>query len=152
MNNYLDLLATDCNSIDIQLTVEPIVNNGAPDLTVVINHRQHHQGTIHEPVCINTKMSLLQHLDIKLVVSNKIYSAQNETAVIVTSLLLDGQQLVNKFDIPITYNNDQNIKYSGFYLGFNGVWHLALDTPFYRWLHTATGQWWLLAPVEPAKI
>lgn len=150
MNNYLDLLATDCHTVDIELTVDSVVNNGTPDLTVVINHRQHYQAPINAPVCINTKMTLLQHLDIKLIVTGKTYSAQKETAVIVTSLLVDGVQLANKFDIPIMYTNDQNVKYSGFYLGFNGVWHLSLNQPFYRWLHTATGQGWLLTPVESA--
>lgn len=150
MKTYSDLLAINCKNVDIQLTVESIVDNGTPNLTVVINHRQYYQALVSEPVCISTKMTLLQHLDIKLIVTGKTYSAQKETAVIVTSLLVDGVQLANKVDLPVMYTNDQNVKYSGCYLGFNGLWHLSLDQPFYRWLHTATGQGWLLTPVEPA--
>jgi hypothetical protein len=146
MNNYLDLLAIDNVDIDINILIRPVINNGPPDLSVKINGVQYHEGKLIQSLKINTKMPLLKLLEVELIMSNKQYSEVNETAVIVDSLIVDSIELVNMSDLPIAYTNDQAVENSGFYLGFNGCWRLELGQPFYRWLHIASGQGWLLEP------
>jgi hypothetical protein len=155
MNNYLDQLVTNNICLPVQLILEPIAHTGVPELSVAINHSNYYQGPVHDTVTINTTIPLLDPLSVILSMSGKIYSDVAETAIIVKSLKVDCIDLTN-FDyqcVPcITYRNDQNINYQGFYLGFNGVWQFNIDQPFYRWLHTATGQGWLLEPAPIKQI
>jgi hypothetical protein len=149
MNNYLDLLAINNTNIKIELIIDCIVDNGAPDLKVLINNQELYNKPINQEITFNYKLALLDNLSVQLRMSNKTYSADKETAVIIKSLKIDNYQMVGYYDSMVNYINDQNIDYRGFYLGFNGVWQFKIDQPFYRWWHRQSGQGWLL---EPAPI
>lgn len=148
MKNYLDLLDIDNITVDIVMSIDPIVNNGAPHLDVTVNNNCVHQGPLLNTVTLRSSMSLLDWLSIGIVVSNKVYSIKNETAAVITSLTVDGHELVDIYNCVhyISYFKDCDSNYQGFYLGYNGTWRFELKEPFYRWLHTATGQGWLLYP------
>jgi hypothetical protein len=155
MHNFLDLLATKNICLAVHLELHPIIHNGVPDLSISINNINHYQKPVSEVVTIDATVPLLDPLSVTLTMSGKKYCKTAETAVIVKSLMIDQIELTNFYDqcVPcITYQNDQNVDYQGFYLGFNGTWCFELDQPFYRWLHTATGQGWLLEPVPVKQI
>lgn len=146
MKNFLDLRDIDTD-IAICMTICPVNGNGTPTIDLHINGVQHHCGSLESEIQIETTMSLLTHLDIVLTMSNKQYCDRKETAVIIKSLMIDHNELTN-IDCGhcINYINDHHNNFRGFYLGFNGTWNLKLTSPFYQWLHTATGQGWLLTP------
>ena len=146
MKNYLDLLDIDNTVIDISVTLEPIVDNGAPNIKVLINSNQCYLGTLTEKTVINKTVPLLDTIAITIDLFDKQYSDKLETAVIISSISVDTHEIVNRYDIPISYSNDQHVDYQGFYLGFNGSWNLSINEPFYRWLHRVQGHGWILEP------
>jgi hypothetical protein len=148
MNNFLDPLATKNIILPIKLILEPIVGSKEPDVNVTINNNVYHNGFLKDRLTIETSINLLDSVCIKITMSNKVYLPNVETAVIVKSLTIDDCQLVDLYSCNkyISYQKDQTNNYLGFYLGFNGTWQFEIQEPFYRWLHTATGQGWLLAP------
>lgn len=153
MNNYLDQLVTKDIKLSVHLELEPVMHNGAPELSVLINNINYYQGPVHDVVAIDTTVSLLDPLSVTLTMSGKTYCETAETAVIVKSLQVDQIDLTHFYQhcvSCITYQNDQNVNYQGFYLGFNGAWQFKLDRPFYQWWHVVSGQGWLLEPA-PAK-
>jgi hypothetical protein len=154
MNNYLDQLAIESFNLPVKMTLEPIVENGVPNVELLINQQQLYAGPIQESVSVDIAMPLTQKLNVKLLMSNKQYNQNLETAVVVKSFSIDGHELVGVHDCLecISYQTDQAVDYRGFYLGFNGVWRFDLDSPFYQWWHIATGQGWLLEPAPVTVI
>ena len=100
---------------------------------------------LFQPVDIEVYENLLQPFAIIIELKNKIYDKDNQTAVIIRSLQIDGIDLVPRFDYLAEYVNDHGNNNPTNYLGFNGKWTLTFDRPFYQWLHQATGQGWLLS-------
>ena len=90
-------------------------------------------------------LDLTNTFEIEIELKNKQYSAEQETAIKIKTLQIDGIDLVPRFDYLATYVNDHNFTKPTSYLGFNGKWTLTIDRPFYQWLHQATGQGWLLS-------
>lgn len=155
MNNYLDQLATKDIRLPVQVVLEPITQNGAPDLLVQVNGQNYCYQPAQNLVTVNTTIHLLDNFSLLVSMTNKHYSEKLETAVIVSSITVDGHELTNWYSQCaefISYQNDQNVDYRGFYLGFNGVWCFELDRPFYQWWHVVSGQGWLLAPAPVRSI
>jgi hypothetical protein len=146
MKNYLDLPDINTTAIDVSITLSPIVNNGAPIVDCKINNKQMYCGAIVEQTTLHQLVPLLEPIQITIQLSNKQYSDKLETAVEVTSIVIDGNEIVNQYHVPVSYANDQHVNYQGFYLGFNGTWSLLINEPFYRWLHRAQGHGWILEP------
>jgi hypothetical protein len=144
MNRFSDLL--DSNPyITVGITVRPITHNGAPDLLVEVNQQALFSGVLDRTMTITaTDLDLREPLMIKLTMSNKNYSADLETAVVVESFKIDDVEFVPKHTHFFEYANDHNNTQPTNYLGFNGVWSLSIPEPFYRWLHRSTGQGWLI--------
>ena len=144
MNCFSDLLASK-PYITVDITVQPIKYNGAPDLLVEVNQRVLFSGVLDQPVTLTaTELDLLEPLLIKLTMSNKNYSADLETAVVVESFKVDDFEFVPDHTHLFEYANDHDNAQPTSYLGFNGVWSLSIPEPVYRWLHRATGQGWLI--------
>lgn len=155
MKNYLDLLDINNHLLDVCLKLQAITNNGVPQISVAINNDICYQGRLENSVVISKKIDLLNPVFIQLSMSDKIYDPNQETALIVKNININGHELTEYYNdcVPyISYQNDQNVDYRGFYLGFNGVWCFELDRPFYQWWHVVSGQGWLLTPAPVKSI
>jgi len=140
MNNYLNLTDID-TCLELSLELEPV---GSPVVTVLINNKVQHHSTLSESLVIKNCLELLNPFTIDIILSNKHYTVDYETAVIISKLEIDNINLVPKYDYLADYQNDHNNNSPTNYLGFNGKWTLTIDRPFYHWLHQAQGQGWLL--------
>lgn len=141
MKNYSDLLAIDPR-LSFCLELEPV---GNPEVSILIDKNIYGGGKLFNSISINTHLNALMPFEIQLELKNKIYDVNNETAIIIRCLQIDGIDLVPKFDYLAQYHNDHNNNDPTSYLGFNGKWTLTIDRPFYQWLHQVTGQGWLLS-------
>jgi len=146
MKNFYDLLDINKN-IDFVLEVEPILKNGEPIIKVLLNQDcifGKYSLTAYQKIC--TRISLLDTIKLEVIMSDKKYNANLETAIIIKKLEIDGIEVIPKYNHLIDYQNDHNINTKTNYLGYNGTWTLDIDRPFYQWLHQASGQGWLLEP------
>lgn len=139
MKTYSDLQAID-SQLHCHLQLEPV---GTPEVAAIING-VYGGGKLFKPVEFNVHVDLLKPFTIEIQLQNKTYSTDQETAVIIKQLKIDGIDLVPRFDYLAQYINDHDFKDPTNYLGFNGKWTLTIDRPFYQWLHQVTGQGWLL--------
>ena len=146
MNHFSDLLAIR-SSLPISITVSSIADNGVPDCEVVVNGRILHQGKLYHVARSVIDVDLAEPIDITIAMSGKQYSSEKETAVLIKSINIDGFEIVPNYTHHAEYINEKNQSGPTSYLGYNGVWKLAIQEPFYRWRHRATGQGWLLDPL-----
>jgi len=142
MNNFLDLLATD-QSLQLHLKLVPV---GQPNVQVCVDHTVIFQGVLTETKILDLSAPLLTAFAVTVQLNNKIYSSQQETAVIVEEFSIDHLQIIPNHTQLATYDNDHNYHNPTNYLGFNGTWRLQIPGAFYQWLHKITGQGWLLTP------
>lgn len=148
MKNFLDLQDTDLE-IKVSVQVTPILDGGAPWLSLVINDRCFFNDWLKQPVTAYSLISLLEPIDICITMKYKVYG-HKETAVMIDALQIDKFDLVPRWTHLARYDNDHDIQSPTSYLGFNGTWRLQIPEPFYRWRHKVTGQGWLLEPVTTA--
>jgi hypothetical protein len=147
MKNFSDLLAIKKNSqIDVSLNLEVIQDNGPPTLSVNVNSQNLFNNVLNFNLELQTKINLTDPFKIEIELSNKQYSSEKETAVIVKNLKIDNFELIPNYVMTFDYINDHNQNTPTYYLGFNGKWILDSKMPFYLWKHQATGQGWLLSP------
>jgi len=146
MKNFSELLATD-TALNISVILNPISNNDHPNCRLSVNTQRLHSGPLFTEQTFNVKASLLEPVDIKIELYNKIYNAEKETAIKIKSICFDSFELVPNWTQLASYHNDHNVGNPTSYLGFNGIWQLTIDRPFYHWLHKITGQGWLIKPV-----
>jgi hypothetical protein len=144
MNRFSDLLDSK-HSITFVILLTPVIAAGVPNVTVQANQQVLFSGELDHAIRLEiTELDLLQPLAISVAMSNKHYHAEQETAVIVESFKLDEFEFVPSYTHLFEYTNDHNNSQPTNYLGFNGVWSLTIDQPFYQWLHQVTGQGWLI--------
>jgi hypothetical protein len=146
MKNFSDLLATK-SELMICIALNPIVSNGVPGCRLTINQSDLFYGDLTDKLTCSFRTSLTDSVDLKIELYNKIYSAENETAIEIESIQIDSFELVPGWTHLASYHNDHSVSNPTSYLGFNGTWRLTIDKPFYHWLHEITGQGWLLKPV-----
>ena len=147
MKNFYDLLDID-NTINVEITMSAIVNNGVPHAKVICNNIILFDSTVQNSVKLNIKLHVLDLVNLSVTMSNKVYNSALETAVLIDSISIDGIEVIPKFSHCSTYDNDHAQSIITNYLGYNGTWSLHMDLPFYQWLHQQTGQGWLLQPHE----
>jgi hypothetical protein len=140
MKTYSDLQGID-TQLHLQLQLEPV---GSPTVLVAINGMQHNNSILTEPIIINRLLPLLDTINIEIILSDKHYTTEYETAVIIKQLSIDNIELIPKYDYLAEYINDHNNNNPTSYMGFNGKWTLTIDQPFYHWLHKQSGQGWLI--------
>ncbi len=146
MKNFSDLLDINLR-LPVMVRIQAIVDNGLPGATIAVNRQVLFQGSLSHTITRTTWVSMLEPFDIDIVMSDKIYSAERETAIEILDLEVGNHALIPRFNHLVEYINDHNQPAPGNYLGFNGVWSLKINQPFYRWLHHAEHQGWLLEPV-----
>ena len=139
MKNYSDLPATN-TLIPIMIELEPI---GTPHVDIIINNSQT-DYLLSNSITITTFCELISPITISLILSNKIYTTEYETAVIIKNISIDNISIIPQYNHLSSYINDHNNNNPTNYLGFNGKWTLTIDQPFYQWLHQARNLGWLL--------
>jgi len=140
MNNYLNL--TDINNrLTVCIEIDPI---GTPMVEVLVNNTVQYNSSLLKSEIINDYIPLLKPFEISIILSDKHYTDEYETAVIIKKLTIDNIELIPKYDYLASYTNDHDNTDPTSYLGFNGKWTLTIDRPFYQWLHQHSGQGWLL--------
>ena len=140
MKNYSDLRAID-KLIPVSICLEPV---GQPEIDIIVNNTVIDYRPITNSVTVTEFVDLLSPINISVVLSNKIYTEEYETAVIIKRLSVDNIDLTPAYDYLANYQNDHSNNNPTNYLGFNGKWTLTIDRPFYQWLHQVQGQGWLL--------
>jgi len=145
MKNFYELLDTK-KQIDICLKLSPADVTHTPDTKININERSYFNGKLLEQTSFTHNVELLENIDIKIELSNKNYKITSGKAIVIESLKIDEFELIPKWTQLATYKNDQDISQPTNYLGFNGIWNLKIDEPFYRWKHKINGHGWLLEP------
>jgi hypothetical protein len=145
MNNFFELQATDI-FLNLVLELEPHYKIHAPDIQVRVNHIQLYSGKLTHACQLTHQIPLLSTFDIQIQLTNKNNLEDNTTAALITQLSIDNHQLVPTWTQMAQYSNDHNYQQPTTHLGFNGVWKLSINRPFYQWWHVVTGQGWLLEP------
>ena len=147
MKTFLDLLNTASNqTIEINIDLRPIVDNGVPWATVIVNDiclLDQHCSDFTNVTC---QVPLMASFKIVVEMHNKIYDEHRESALVIERLEIDDHLILPKFNHLTQYTNDHDkVVYSN-YLGYNGTWVLHIDKPFYQWFHHANNRGWLLHP------
>lgn len=142
MNNYLKTLDTD-QFIEVRIKLKPITDNGAPIVKLSVNEHEFLNGPLLNEIEVIAHIPLLSTILIVVTLSNKEY-AHKETAVVIEKLSIDDFNVLPMYSGQAFYINERNFTDPTSYLGFNGVWTLNINEPFYHWRHRITGQGWLL--------
>ena len=140
MNNYSDLQDIDTR-LNLVIELEPV---GSPTATIIINNQQYDYPQLTSPIIIDEYLPLMALINIDIILSDKHYTTEYETAVIIRRLSIDNIELIPEYDYLANYINDHNNTDPTNYLGFNGKWTLTIDRPFYHWIHKHSGQGWLI--------
>jgi hypothetical protein len=139
MKTYSDLQDID-TCLRLHLELEPV---GTPDVTISINGVVNHYLGLSNNIKLDYSIDLLDLFSVDIELSNKHYTLEYETAVIIRRLSVDNIDLI-PYNYLAEYVNDHNNNNPTSYLGFNGKWSLTIDQPFYHWLHQHSGQGWLI--------
>lgn len=140
MNNYYDLPGID-TLMAVTVELEPI---GIPTVSLCINRDNIEYAELNSSIIVTNFISLLDPLSVSVVLSNKTYTLEKETAVVIKRLQIDNINILPQYDYLANYINDHDNNNPTSYLGFNGKWTLTIDKPFYQWLHHVQGHGWLL--------
>lgn len=138
MNTFSDLQAID---LELALWVQPM---GNPLLKISINDDVVYHGNLAHLLEIRRQLPLLQPFAVTVELLDKDYHSNQETAVVIKQLTVDGFELIPQWNHLSTYDNDHQNDTPTHYLGFVGTWCLKVDRPFYQWYHLASNQGMLL--------
>ena len=140
MKTYSDLQDIDTR-LNLVIKLEPV---GTPATRVIVNNKEYDYPRLSNSIIIDDYLPLMDNINIDIILSDKHYTTEYETAVIIRRLSIDNIELTPKYDYLAEYHNDHNFNNPTNYLGFNGKWTLTFDRPFYHWLHEHSGQGWLI--------
>lgn len=140
MKNFLQALDTTDKTVEILLKTRVISENGCPEVDIKCNQQIIHSGILQENKNFKFVDSIDGLINFKIELKNKNYNEKLETAFIIDELFIDGFNIIPNYVHLTNYDNDhdQNIKTS--YLGYNGIWSLNINEPFYIWYHKISGQ------------
>jgi hypothetical protein len=145
MNNFSELQATDL-SLTLLIELTPHYHTHAPEVAVNIGGAEWYAGALNNHIQLAGQLPLLSQFDIEIHLQNKNDYADCTTAAVITQLALDNHQLIPNWTHLSQYSNDRGYQQPTTHLGFNGIWKLSIDKPFYQWWHINTGQGRLLEP------
>ena len=147
MTNFSELLDTN-PQIKIKICLSAITDNGCPCCKLTVNGSTRYDGMLTGPVALEFLVGLMDPIGIEIMMSGKNYSAEKETAIVLDAIAIDSFEIVPEWTHLAKYENERGIDSPTSYLGFNGVWRVDINEPFYRWRHRVTSQGWLLEPVK----
>jgi hypothetical protein len=93
-------------------------------------------------------VSMLEPLVIAVILRDKTYQENHEVAVVIDTIEIGSWHMTDAYNHLACYQNDRDGHPHARYLGFNGVWRLEIDQPFWLWHHDHTGQGMLIQPVK----
>jgi hypothetical protein len=144
MKNFLEL--PDIEQISIELVINPVFDLFAPKVAIKINNQILFAGTMNSTMQFKVQHELQSPIGISIELLNKKYSLEHETAVLINHITIDDIKVIPEHVDQSVYTNDHHYTQPTNYMGFNGIWSLDIDRPFYQWLHLTTAQGWLLEP------
>ncbi len=150
MKNFSDLLAIDPD-IKIRIRLSAITDNGSPRCQVTVNQHKILDSYINDNIDLEFSVGLKGAIKIIISMQEKIYSSENETAIIINSVEIDGLEIIPNYVHLAYYENEHHKTGPTSYLGINGTWTLDIAEPFYQWKHRETGQGWLLDPISGSR-
>lgn len=145
MKNFLDKPDTN-PTVSVRLVLTTIIDNGAPDVKISVNQQTMIYKKLKQQIDHQFEIPLLDPINISIEMSGKQYDEHRETAVILESVKIENFEIIPNWTNLSSYINERGINEPVSYLGYNGVWTLRIDEPFYRWHHRVTGKGWLLEP------
>ena len=145
MKTFYDLQDIETD-IELVITLNAITDNGQPHAKVISNNKILLDADVDSKVIVKEKLELMSLINISITLSNKLYSNQKETALIIDNIEIDGNEIIPKYNHCVLYDNDHSRNVTTHYLGWNGTWSLCIDKPFYHWLHQQSNNGWLLTP------
>ena len=95
------------------------------------------------------QVSSQKPFDIRVCMFGKTHEELQETAMEISQLTIDTWRMQSKHDHLATYQTSDHGVLHTRYLGYNGVWCLSIDQPFWLWHHHCTHQGMLIQPVKP---
>jgi hypothetical protein len=145
MKTFYDLqdIKTD---IDVSISLSSVCDNGDPFTKVCINNRVLYNDILSKKIVLTDTINIHSPVHISVTLSDKIYSSELETAVIIDSITCDDIELIPQCLHTVVYNNDHNQPSTTNYLGYNGTWSLDITMPFYHWYHQLCGHGLLIYP------
>jgi hypothetical protein len=138
MKNFSEILDIE-KTLNLNFKIKIIDDNGYPDFQINLNNESI-DFLKEKYIIISKKIPLLEKLNIEIKLKNKKYSDQKETAVIVESISIENISIIPDFNHLINYENDHNENITTNYIGYNGIWNLNIDEPFFQWYHRVSGQ------------
>jgi len=139
MNHFYDQ-----QNINISIKVKPCENAESPDAVIIVNDKVLFDNNLNSIQNIDHNIELLSNLSISIELKNKNYKESPISGIIIESLKIEDFDIIPNWTHLANYNNDHNNQNPTNHLGYNGVWSLNINEPFYRWVHKITGQGWLL--------
>jgi hypothetical protein len=139
MKTYSDLQDIDTR-LNLVVKLEPV---GSPTTKLIINNKEYDYPRLTNSIIVNDYLPLMDPININIILSDKHYTAEYETAIIF-KIYIDNIEIIPRYDYLAEYINDHDNNNPTSYLGFNGKWSLTIDRPFYQWLHKHSGQGWLI--------
>jgi len=145
MKTFYDLQDIETD-ITVIIKLCPICDNGNPLTKVCVNNRVLHNDILSNKITLTDTINIHSPVHISVTLSNKVYSSELETALIIDSISCDDIELIPKCLHTVVYNNDHNQSGTTNYLGYNGTWSLDISIPFYHWYHQLSGHGLLIYP------
>ena len=146
MNNFSDLLDTK-QQLNLTIKLGVIADNGCPGVSLRVNDNVVEYLQLSSSVEHSYDLPIMDVIEIEIAMINKEYSVDQETAVLIDSINIDGFEIVPAWTHLAQYDSERGPQGPTSYLGINGSWKLKIDRPFYQWRHKITGQGWLLEPI-----
>jgi hypothetical protein len=147
MKNFSDLPDTD-PAIAVVIKLSVVSDNGFPGALIRVNQDVIEYLQLTQSVEHHFEVELNQPIEIEIALIDKQYSQDQETAILINSVSIDGFEIVPGWTHLAIYDSERGLQGPTSYLGINGSWKLSIDRPFYQWRHDVTGQGWLLEPIS----
>jgi len=144
MKNFSELQATK-QTINVGMVIDCEANAEPPNVIVRLN-KWGWRGELGRHKTFEWEIDIDEPIELEILLHKKDYRTSPQTAVLLLSIRFDDFELLPMYSHVESYDNDHGWDEPTNYLGFNGIWRLRIDEPFYRWRHRVTGQGWLLEP------
>lgn len=146
MKNFLQALDTIDKNVKITLKIKVISENGYPMVKIKYNQRLIISGILTKDEIFEFDDDINNSMKFEVELENKVYNETRETAIIIECITVDGINLIPDYVHLCDYKNDHNLNIKTHYIGYNGIWSLHINEPFYIWHHNVSGQGMLIKP------
>ena len=149
MKKFYELLDTRF-PLRATVVLKPITEM-PPMINLKINGRQVYEGHPKTETKIEHEIFNNENVRIELMISDKKYTDNRDSAVLLDSLVIDGVEMSTHASLNAVYQTDQAWGvYKGVttHFGWNGTWIFDPGKPFYHVKHEIKNYGWLLSPAN----